>query len=534
MAQLSEEARLFEKLGFFGKAVNRLEAALGVADRIAASDPAYSSLCVELRMWGAKVARAGGRLQESLELSEAAILKSESTSGRCTERTVQARLYRAATLLDLSRRGEAEAAYREVLRILDSTAGMLSLQVEATIGLGVVLAGAADSKSSIDFFQGAAKVGEKIRALVEGDEDPSTVASALERIAGQFERTADFSFATKFAEASLSFRRRSAPSKLTPEIRSALETLSRLYCKAGKADEGIRVSGELLRELEAKFGEASPETMEYRGRYAAICFENGRWDTARLALERNVVLAEASPKECGLVSRMVAVRDFLYATGRNVAAATTELAIRRVQELDPHLADAPLVALGPVSKLVQEQFVGAGSSDGAVVLLAEKVDAALKVAWHRLAAGDLGQGVCAELDVLEEQSVIFPDRIASKVEGMFEEVRNRSAETPEQLRGAIEAGLRRIAAFQHEEGRSKELTRAKLYQELAPLFRRAGKDTEAAQVLQRTRGILRRIGLKEERAYGEVLLLSARVSEPELAAKMRIAARKILRKFREL
>jgi hypothetical protein len=51
---------------------------------------------------------------------------------------------------------------------------------------------------------------------------------------------------------------------------------------------------------------------------------------------------------------------------------------------------------------------------------------------------------------------------------------------------------------------------------------------------RQARRLLGNIDLKNTRQYAETLLLSARLAEPELAGKMRRAARKILDRLRDL
>lgn len=561
LAHLRQEAHALESVGHYGRALGKVESAIRLADRLAIDDPALSDLCSELRINAAHIARSGGRLQEALEFTESGILKMESAHGKAWLPSIEARLFRASTLLDLKRVEQAREAYVEIQRTLKSSSDNIGYQLEA-----LLCSAAAVCASTQDFDQGTRelrKTAKRFGALLEGAvrSDFPEIASAFERASKQFERLGEFLSASVFMQHSLDYRKMFSRGKISPESRSARQSLAALQLKAGRIDSGLRVSAKLLGDLSDKFGARAPEVMALRRAFSVACLEAGKWDVARALLEQNVALAEqgvldersaarsgkgsaegagtvqqpeAHSGEARLVESLLALRDFLHSIGHTMAAGQVALKLSAVRELNPKLAQSAVTAPGPVMQLLAEQFASHGGADPVMTTFATIIDHGLRLARQRLVAGGLGEAVVSGLGSLEEQSFLLPDRIASKVGEWIEEIRIRAAETPDQLAVAIEAAKRRIQRFEMEEGRSKELTRSKLYQDLGILSRRAGQDEAAAVYFRQARRLLGSIDLKHTRQYAETLLLSARVTEPELAGKMRRAARKILDRYRKL
>lgn len=560
LAELRQGAQALESVGYYGRALAKLEGAFRLADRLASDDPALSGLSSELRNKAAQLARAGGRLQESLELSETAILKVESVQGRASSQAIEARLFRASTLLDLKRFDQALAAYAEIGKILKSSKAEIGLQLE-----GVLCSAAAVCASRRDFVEGARELRRTAKGfsdLVEGavSSDFPQIASAFERVSRQFEVLGEFLPSSVFMQHSLEYRKMSSRGNLSPDVRAARLRLAELHLKAGRADAGLRASAKLLGDLSDRFGAAAPDVMAFRQSVSAVCFETGKWGVARALLEQNAALAERAvrddragaksaaggaegaaaasggvlPSEARLVESLLALRDFLHATGHTISAGEAAVKLSVAREINPSLAQAAITVPGPVMRLVSEQFAANGGADPVVTKLAGVIDQGLRLARQRLAAGGLGEAVVSGLGSIEEQSFLLPDRVANKVLELIEEVRICAAETDDQLAVSIEAAKRRILRFEQEEGRSKELSRSKLYQEVGILCRRAGQDEAAAVYFRQARRLLGNIDLKSTRQYAETLLLSARLAEPELAGKMRRAARKILDRLRDL
>lgn len=560
LAHLRQEAHALESVGHYGRALAKVESAIRLADRLASDDPALSDLCSELRINAAQIARSGGRLQEALEFSECGILKMESAHGKAWVPSVEARLFRASTLLDLKRVEQARDAYIEIQRTLKSSSDHIGYQLEA-----LLCSAAAVCASKQDFDEGTRelrKTAKRFGALLEGAvrSDFPEIASAFERASKQFERLGDFMSASVFMQHSLDYRKMFSRGKFSPELRSARQSLAALQLKEGRIDAGLRVSEELLGDLSDKFGAGAPEVMALRRTFSVACLEAGKWDRARALLEENVALAEqgvldersaarssagspvgtgtekheAPSCEASLVESLLTLRDFLHSIGHTDAAGQVALNLSEARERNPKLAQSSVTSPGPVMQLLAEQFASYGGADPVMTTLATIIDHGLRLARQRLVAGGLGEAVVSGLGSLEEQSFLLPDRIASKVGEWIEEIRIRAAETPDQLAVAIEAAKRRIQRFEIEEGQSKELTRSKLYQDLGIVSRRAGQNEAAAVYFRQARRLLASIGLKDTRQYAETLLLSARVTEPELAGKMRRAARKILDRYREL
>lgn len=560
LAHLRQEAHALESVGHYGRALAKVESAIRFADRLASDDPALSDLCSELRMNAAQIARSGGRLQEALEFTESGILRIESAHGKAWLPSIEARLFRASTLLDLKRVEQARDAYVEIQRTLKSSSDHIGYQLEA-----LLCSAAAVCASTQDFDEGARelrKTENRFGALLEGAvrSDFPEIASAFERASKQFERLGAFLSASVFMQHSLYYRKMSSRGKISPELRSARQSLAALQLKAGRIDSGLRVSAKLLGDLSDKLGARAPEVMVLRRARSVACLEAGKWDVARALLEENVALAEQSVRdersaarsgtgsaegacteqpeahsgEARLVESLLTLRDFLHSIGHTTAAGEVALMLSEARERNSKLAQSSVTSPGPVMQLLAEQFASYGGADPVMTTLATIIDHGLRLARQRLVAGGLGEAVVSGLGSLEEQSFLLPDRIARKVGEWIEEIRIRAAETPEQLAVAIEAAKRRIQRFEIEEGQSKELTRSKLYQDLGILSRRAGQDEAAAVYFRQARRLLRSIGLEDTRQYAETLLLSARVTEPELAGKMRRAARKILDRLRDL
>lgn len=560
LAHLRQEAHALESVGHYGRALAKVEGAIRLADRLASDDPAFSDLCAELRMSAAQIARSGGRLQESLELSEAAILKIDSAHGKACPQAIEARLFRASILVDLERVEQALAAYAEVRK--EAGSGSQRFRVEMEARLGEAAAGILGSGKSEKSRRAAREIIREHRAILKGSDslDFGQVLRGIERASQQFERLGLFGHASLIISNAQILSKKCAVERCSPESRSARQSLAALQLKAGRIDSGLRVSAKLLGDLSDKLGARAPEVMVLRRTFSVACLEAGKWDVARALLEQNVALAEqglldersaarssagisvgagteqheAPSCEARLVESLLTLRDFLHSIGHTTAAGEVALQLSEARERNSKLAQSSVTSPGPVMQLLAEQFARYGGADPVMTTLATIIDHGLRLARQRLVAGGLGEAVVSGLSSLEEQSFLLPDRIARKVGEWIEEIRIRAAETPEQLAVAIEAAKRRIQRFEIEEGQSKELTRSKLYQDLGILSRRAGQDEAAAVYFRQARRLLGSIGLKDTRQYAETLLLSARVTEPELAGKMRRAARKILDRYRKL
>lgn len=534
LSQFLACAASLQDAGYNGKAFAQLEGAIRVADWMASSDPAHVIVPAELRRRTAEVARAGGCLQEALELSEVAISQLEKIEGIGSASALRARLFRADMLLEMQDVVRASAAYEEISKITRGAADTISSAIEAAMGSTAVIyaRGVVDDLAKKEAKRSARLVAQALEGAASTDF--IEISRAFQRVAAQFERQGKFLLASSFQSTSFAYQKDAAGRPNTTELVESLQKLAVLQSKAGKHEPAHTARAEVLEWAEKKCGEAAPEVLAIRRSMADAYLECGGWQQAEVLLLKNVEILSADSGRARVVEHLTALRDFFIRTGRTVAAAQVEVECHMARERQPTPPDRSHEYQDGVLQLVRERFCGVGDPDSALLALAVTMDDTLRLVRQRLAVGGGDEAIAAELGDLEEQIFRLPDEVGKQVSEWVEDLRIQAAKTPEQLEVSIAAAERRMTRFELTAGRSKELTRAHRYQELGILCGRAGRVESSAFYFRQARRILLSIDLRESRQYAETLLLNAEVVEPILAKKLRGAGDRILERLEDL